>query len=127
MPDEAGLQGLIQSWLDLKARAMAADAPETLDFTVVARDHMVQQVRQQQAADSAAGLSKAIDASVTSVELVSRTPQRIEVMAQIAYADKTVNRDGVVVEQTPPGSLSNRYIFGRDGEQWRLTAFIPAS
>ena len=127
VPDEAGLQGLIQSWLDLKARAMAADAPETLDFTVVARDHMVQQVRQQQAADSAAGLSKAIDASVTSVELVSRTPQRIEVMAQIAYADKTVNRDGVVVEQTPPGSLSNRYIFGRDGEQWRLTAFIPAS
>ena len=87
---------------------------------------MVQKVLQEQAADASAGLSKVIDASVTSLELVSRTPQRIEVMAQIAYSDKTINRAGAVINQTPPDTLSVRYILGRDGDQWRLQAYIPA-
>ncbi|AII44014.1 hypothetical protein KR100_11680 [Synechococcus sp. KORDI-100] len=126
-PSEANLQALIQGWLDLKAASLAAEPDQGADLSVVARDHMVQKVLQEQAADASAGLSKAIDASVTSVELVSRTPQRIEVLAQIAYSDKTINGVGAVTEQTPPGTLSVRYIFGRDGDQWRLQAYIPAS
>ena len=126
-PSEANLQALIQGWLDLKAASLAADPDQGLDLSVVARDHMVQKVVQEQAADASAGLSKVIDASVTSIELVSRTPQRIEVLAQIAYSDKTINGVGAITEQTPPGTLSVRYILGRDGDQWRLQAYIPAS
>lgn len=125
-PSEANLQELIQGWLDLKAASLAAEADQGVDLSVVARDHMVQKVLQEQAADASAGLSKVIDASVTSLELVSRTPQRIEVMAQIAYSDKTINRAGAVINQTPPDTLSVRYILGRDGDQWRLQAYIPA-
>ena len=125
-PSEANLQDLIQGWLDLKAASLAAEPDQGADLSVVARDHMVQKVLQEQAADASAGLSKVIDASVTSVELVSRTAQRIEVMAQIAYADQTINAEGAVTDQTPPGTLSVRYILGRDGDQWRLQAFIPA-
>ena len=126
-PSEANLQALIQGWLDLKAASLAAEPDQGADLSVVARDHMVQKVLQEQAADASAGLSKVIDASVTSIELVSRTPQRIEVMAQIAYSDKTINGVGAITEQTPPGTLSVRYILGRDGDQWRLQAYIPAS
>ena len=126
-PSEANLQALIQGWLDLKAASLAAEPDQGADLSVVARDHMVQKVLQEQAADASAGLSKVIDASVTSVELVSRTPQRIEVLAQIAYSDKTINGVGAVTEQTAPGTLSVRYILGRDGDQWRLQAYIPAS
>ena len=125
-PSEANLQDLIQGWLDLKAASLAAEADQGVDLSVVARDHMVQKVLQEQAADASAGLSKVIDASVTSLELVSRTPQRIEVMAQIAYSDKTINGAGAVTNQTPPQTLSIRYILGRDGDQWRLQAYIPA-
>ena len=125
-PSEANLQELIQGWLDLKAASLAAEADQGVDLSVVARDHMVQKVLQEQAADASAGLSKVIDASVTSLELVSRTPQRIEVMAQIAYSDKTINSSGAVINQTPPDTLSVRYILGRDGDQWRLQAYIPA-
>ena len=114
----------MQAWLDGKASALAgtgdparsdAHRPRTSGGTGAA----------EQAADAAAGRSKVIEASVTAVGPVNRAPQRIAVGAQVAYADKTLDSDGQVLEQTEPETLSLTYVFGRDGKEWKLHDYIP--
>ena len=123
-PTEAELQALLQGWLDAKALALSG-SPSKLD--VVARDGLVARVGQERATDAAAGNSKDVDASVTSIEVIDRKPWRIEVKAQVAYRDRLLAADGKVLEETTPRDLSLTYVLGRDGKQWRLHAYMPAS
>ena len=123
-PNEVQLQALLQTWLDLKAKALLQGAsPDAL--AVVARPVLVRRVKDQQAALVGAGRTQEVQASITSIQLVSRTPSRIEIKAQIAYRDQTLNGRGEVVEETPAGNLPVTYILGRDSDGWRLQAYIP--
>ena len=122
MPDEQQLRALIQGWLDSKARALQG---QPSDLPVVARPRLIERVDQERAADFAAGNTTVVEASVTALDVVSRQPRRIELKAEVAYSDSTTNGSGAVVRRTKPGSLSITYILGRDGDQWRLTAYIP--
>ena len=63
-------------------------------------------------------------AAVTSLEVVSRTPRRIELKAQVAYSDSTTDQSGTVVDRTDPTSLTITYILGRDGDQWKLHEYL---
>ena len=121
-PDEAQLRLLVQGWLDHKALALQGQASM---LPVVARPRLIDQVDQDRAAAVAAGTTTVVKASVTSLEVVSRQPRRIELTAEVAYSDSTTDRSGSVVDRTEPGSLRITYILGRDGDQWRLTAYIP--
>jgi hypothetical protein len=42
------------------------------------------------------------------------------------YSDRRLSADGKVVTRTPPTTLRNVYVFGRDGQTWRLVATQPA-
>ena len=92
---------------------------------MVARKRLIERVDRDRAADVAAGYSTTVEASVTALDVVSRQPRRIELKAEVAYSDRTINTAGAVVRSTDPGSFSITYILGRDGDQWRLTAYIP--
>ena len=93
----------------------------------MARPRLTEAVNQQRAADVAAGRTLVVNASVTALELVSRKPSRIEVQADVAYTDSLVDGSGVVLKRTEPRTLELTYILGRDGDQWRLTAYMPRS
>ena len=82
-PTQAELQALLQGWLDAKALMLSG---EPADLSVVAREPLVKRVELEREADQAAGRSKSIDASITSIEVVDRKPQRIELLAQVAYS-----------------------------------------
>ena len=123
-PTQQQLQMLVQGWLDGKSAAMAG---EEFNLASVARNPLVEDVRRKRAADAADGLTQTIDASVTSVDVVSRTASRIELRAQVAYSDRTLNKAGTVVDKTSPRTFTITYIFGRDGRQWKLHAYIPGS
>ena len=45
----------------------------------------------------------------------------------MAYTDSLVDGSGVVLKRTEPRTLELTYILGRDGDQWRLTAYMPRS
>ena len=123
-PTEAELQALVQGWLDAKALTLSG---QPADLSVVARDPLVKRVETERAADVAAGRSKSIDASITSIEVVDRKPQRIELLAQVAYSDRLQAADGTVIDETAPTDFSVTYVLGRDGTQWRLHDYIPGS
>ena len=121
-PDEQQLRTLVQGWLDNKALALRG---QPSDLSVVARERLIERVDWERAADVAAGYITTVEATITALDVVSRQPRRIELMAEVAYSDKTINAAGEVVRSTDPGSFSITYILGRDGDQWRLTAYIP--
>ena len=73
-PTQAELQALLQGWLDAKALMLSG---EPADLSVVAREPLVKRVEQERDADQAAGRSQSIDASINSIEVVDRKPQRI--------------------------------------------------
>ena len=123
-PTQAELQALLQGWLDAKALMLAG---EPADLSVVAREPLVKRVELEREADQAAGRSKSIDASITSIEVVDRKPQRIELLAQVAYSDRLKSGDGTVIEETAPTDFIVTYVLGRDGTQWRLHDYIPGS
>ena len=123
-PTQAELQALLQGWLDAKALMLAG---EPADLSVVAREPLVKRVEQERDADQAAGRSQSIDASITSIEVVDRKPQRIELLAQVAYSDRLKSGDGTVIEETAPTDFIVTYVLGRDGTQWRLHDYIPGS
>ncbi|QNI98100.1 IMS domain-containing protein [Synechococcus sp. RS9902] len=123
-PTEAELQALLQGWLDAKALMLSG---EPADLSVVAREPLVKRVEQEREADQAAERSKSIDASITTIEVVDRSPQRIELLAQVAYSDRLQAADGTVIDETAPTDFIVTYVLGRDGTQWRLHDYIPGS
>ena len=121
-PTDEQLRGLIQAWLDNKALVLQGDDSA---LNQVARPHLIERVDQQRSADVAAGRSMTVNAVVTRVEVASRQPRRIEVNTRVSYSDQTFDASGQVVGETKPSVLSVVYILGRDGDQWKLTAYIP--
>lgn len=115
------LQTMVQAWLDAKALLLAG---YSADLTVVARERLQTRVDDQRAADVAAGQHQVIDAMVTSAEPVSEAAKRIEIRAEVEYNDRTLDSNGALVAETAPTSFTIRYVFGRDGQQWKLHEYI---
>ena len=123
-PTEAELQALVQGWLDAKALTLSG---QPADLSIVVREPLAERVERERAIDAAAGQSKSIDASITTIEVVDRKPRRIELLAQVVYSDRILDGDSAVIDATPPTNLIVTYILWRDGSKWRVHDYIPGS
>ena len=124
-PSDAQLEALLQAWLDRKAIVLRGDGTADERLKPIARVGLINQVRRQRSIDQSKGLTQNVEASIDFMRVISRTPQRIELRADVDYRDETVNAAGVVVDRTAPRSLKVTYILGRDADGWRLQAFSP--
>ena len=124
-PTDAQLEALLQAWLDRKAFVLGGDGTADEQLKPIARAGLIQQVSRQRAADQSAGLTQKVKASVDFMRVISRTPNRIELRADVDYNDQTLNTAGTVVNSTAPKSIKVSYILGRDADGWRLQAYKP--
>ena len=124
-PSEAQLEALLQAWLDRKASVLGGKGTADEQLQPIARAGLIQQVGLQRADDQSAGLTQKVEASVDFMRVISRTPNRIELRADVDYSDETVNAAGTVVNSTAPQSIKVKYILGRDEDGWRLQAYAP--
>ena len=124
-PSEAQLEALLQAWLDRKAMVLRGDGSADERLQPIARTRLINQVRQQRSADQSEGLTQKVEATIDFMRVISRTPQRIELRADVDYSDQTLNAAGTVVNSTAPRSLKVTYILGRDQDGWRLQAYAP--
>jgi hypothetical protein len=120
-PSETQIRGLLQSWLATKTRVLSGESlPADLD--VIARDGMIGRLNDERRQDEASGSVQILAVSITDLEIIERTPGRIAVIATLRYGDTRRDADGKVVGSTPTTTLRNVYVFGRDGDRWRLAA-----
>ncbi|KZR90014.1 ARC6/PARC6 family protein [Synechococcus sp. MIT S9508] len=124
-PSEAQLEALLQAWLDRKAMVLRGDGSADERLQPIARTGLINQVRQQRSADQSEGLTQKVEATIDFMRVISRTPKRIELRADVDYSDQTLNAAGTVVNSTASRSLKVTYILGRDEDGWRLQAYVP--
>ena len=120
-PSEAQIRSLLQSWLATKTQVLAgASLPANLDS--IAREGMVERLASERRQDAATGVLQTLEVSIIDLAISERAPGRIAVITRLRYSDSQRDRAGKVVGSTPSTTLRNVYVFGRDGERWRLAA-----
>ena len=123
-PDEAQMRALLASWLQAKTAVMAGgDIPVSLDR--IAREGPRRRLEAERQRDRNLGQVQAIEVRINRLSIQERGPQRIAVVADLDYSDST-RRGGREVNHTKATTLRNVYVFGRDGDAWRLAASGPA-
>jgi hypothetical protein len=124
-PTAAQIQSLLEAWLAAKTSVLAGvPAPAGLDR--IARENQLQRLRSERQEDVALGQTQILNVQVRNLAITERSPDRIAATAELSYSDSRRARDGKVVERTAPKLLRNVYVFGRDGDTWRLAASRPA-
>ncbi len=120
-PDEPQLRGLLEAWLDAKTAVLAGKQP-ALPLDRLARPGPVERLEADRRHDREVGQTQAIQAEIRTLAIKERTPQRIAVAAELDYSDRRQGADGKAIGRTPATTLRNVYVFGRDGDTWRLAA-----
>ena len=120
-PTDAELKRLLQSWLKAKADVLAGGTlPAELEQ--IARSGPIERLNEERRDDAAAGQSQKVVVEVEDLSVVERSDGRLAVRARLRYRDERRDGSGRVVETTAPTTLRNVYVFGRDGDRWRLAA-----
>ena len=120
-PSESQIRSLLESWLATKTRVLAgAGLPANLE--AIAREGMVERLANERRQDAASGVLQTIEVSIADLAISERTPGRIAVITRLRYSDSQRDAAGNVVGSTPTTTLRNVYVFGRDGDRWRLAA-----
>lgn len=120
-PSDAEIKRVLQGWLDTKTDVLAGgQLPGELDQIV--RSGPIQRLNEERREDAAAGQRQTIDVKLEDISVLERSPGRLAVRARLRYSDERRDASGRVVETTPPTTLRNVYVFGRDGGRWRLAA-----
>ena len=121
-PSESQIKSLLERWLSQKAKILSGSESE--DFAIFARKRLANRVFKERAKDKTLGEKQIIMASITSMEIQSRTNKRIAVKANLRYQDQRINSKGEIVSETVIPSLSVQYILGREKNIWQLVDYI---
>jgi len=124
-PSETELRSLLDQWLATKRSVLDGESMPA-DLELLARPDAVARLAAEQKSDAARGERQQIDVEVKSVRVQNQSPSRIALLAEMNYSDRRLSADDKVVKSTPPTTLRNIYVFGRDGQTWRLVATQPA-
>ena len=124
-PSETELRTLLDQWLATK-RSVLGGASMPSDLERLARPDPIARLAAEQKRDAARGEHQQVDVGVKTVSIQNQSPSRIALLAEMNYSDRRLSADGKVVTRTPPTTLRNVYVFGRDGQTWRLVATQPA-
>ena len=126
-PDSDQVRALLEAWLAAKA-AVLAGGSSAAPLEQLARDSQVQRLESERREDAAAGQSQRIQARVTDLRIETSGPGRISAIATIDYNEQRLDAAGQPVGRPKRISgLRNRYVFGRDGDSWRLVSFQRAN
>jgi len=123
-PAAADLRGLLESWLQAKTQVMAGDPPPP-GLDRIAREGPLNRLTEERRQDERLGQTQTLRVRVKDVTILERSPRRIALRADLDYSDST-RRQGREVARTGATTLRNVYVFGRDGDTWRLAASRPA-
>ncbi|MFQ6538261.1 MULTISPECIES: ARC6/PARC6 family protein [Aphanothece] len=123
-PSEAEIKALLERWLAAKAAVLAGkEAGQPLDS--LARPAQIERLEQERRDDAARNETQAITTAVEGLTITEQGPNRIAAEATIRYSDQRRGPDGNPLGQASQLELRNRYVFGRDGDVWRLAGFGP--
>jgi hypothetical protein len=124
-PAEDEVQRLLEAWLTAKA-AVLGGRDASVPLEAMARSGPIADLRAERSGDAGRGETQVVKVTIRNLRITERSPRRIAAVAEIDYSDSRRNSAGETVERTPATTLRNEYVFGRDGDRWRLVAYSAA-
>ncbi len=120
-PDAAQVRRLLENWLTVKSGVLAGE-PTPPDLDRIAREGPMALLARERRGDVARGQTQKLEVQIIDLSLSESGPRRIVAVARLRYSDRRLDANGAVLETTAPLELRNGYVFGRDGDSWRLAA-----
>ena len=120
-PSSVELQSLLERWLAAKT-AVLAGQERPADLGLLAQGGAIELLLNERRQDQSQQQTQKLSARITDLTITERSPNRIAVRAVLNYSDARLDASGKEVDRTAPTTLRNLYVFGRDGEGWRLVA-----
>jgi len=124
-PSDQEIQFLIESWL--KGKADFLNGIESQSLISVARPSLFNRVVEERKKDNLLGQKQKINANITSINIVQRTKNRIEVDVELNYKDKRISSSGEILSETVIPSLKVKYILGRNKNIWQVVDYISGN
>ena len=121
-PDVDQIKVLLEKWLEVKSNVLSGQ--EGQKFTKIATLKLGNRVFLERKKDMNLGEKQIINASISSIEIESRTKRRIAVKVELVYKDQRINSEGKTISETSIPSLNVRYILGRNKDIWQLVDYI---
>lgn len=123
-PSQAQVQALLETWLAAKAAVLAGgESPAPLDS--MARQGEIAYLQQQRRASAARQQTLRLSTTVNNLTIEERSPRRITAVVSLGYSSQPIDAAGQPVGPAAQADLRNRYVFGRDGDTWRVVSFSP--
>ena len=124
-PNAAQLRALLEAWLQSKAAALDGKNPATPPADL-AQEKLVRDLQDEQRRNRARGVSREqVTAEIQDFRINTLAPKRIVAAVEIRYSDTALDAQGKVIGRTPTTKLRNFYVFGREGEVWKVAGFRP--
>lgn len=124
-PSAAQVRALLEAWLTAKAAVLAGKTSD-IPLSAMAREGEVSRLEAERRDDQAQQQTQRIEASIQALTLESSSPNRIAAIVTLSYQDQRLDAGGAPVgKPTRLEGLRNRYVFGRDGDRWRLVSYEP--
>jgi len=120
-PDASQVRRLLENWLTVKSGVLAGE-PIPQDLDRIAREGPMALLARERRDDAARGQTQKLEVQIIDLSLSESGPQRLVAIARLRYSDRRLDANGTVLETTAPLELRNGYVFGRDGDSWRLAA-----
>ena len=124
-PTEKQVKFLIESWL--KGKSDILNGLESEILVDVARPSLYNRVIDQRKKDNILGQKQIIDASVTYINIVQRSDNRIAADVQLNYQDKMISSSGEILSETVIPSLKVKYIIGKNKNIWQIVDYISGN
>ena len=121
-PNNEQIRSLIDKWLRTKSNVLSG--ADSQDFSKFVRPKLANRVFEERKKDKALDEKQIINASISSLKIISKTSKRIAANVELSYKDQRINSKGEIVSETVIPSLKVRYILGRDKDIWRLVEYI---
>jgi hypothetical protein len=120
-PSEQEIRALLEAWLKAKGTVLAGGETPSI-LKEIARSGPIERLQAEREQDRARGETQVVNAQVKTLSIGERSPLRIATTAEITYSDSRRDASGRQLESMAPTTLRNDYVFGRDGDTWRLAA-----
>ena len=121
-PSEQQIQFLIEKWLLSKSNVLSGK--EAIDFSSFVEEDLYKRVFDERSKDKSLKQNQIIEASISSLNVNSRTSKRISANVELNYKDQRIDASGKVISETIIPSLKVRYILGRTKDIWKLVDYV---
>lgn len=116
-PSEQELSTILSQWLKIKQEALISLVIPTQVSTVATPEAKIR-LSAEVNENRMKGIKQAIDVQVKDLRITRREEGRIEGMATLLYSDKSTDKRGVVIENTPRHKFEKTYIFLYNQGRW---------